>query len=126
MLVPVPGSQHTMGLFMVAQFFRHAGWDVWGDAALSEEEILAAARTRHFDLIGFSIGSETHVERLSSVILEVRKASRNEKLVVVVGGPIILADPGLVAQVGADGSGADAAEAVEQAESLVAQRAARG
>lgn len=124
-LVPVPGSQHTMGLFMVAEFFRRAGWDVWGDAAVSAGEIVAAAHARWFDLIGISIGSEVHVEQLSSVILDVRKASRNPALAVIVGGPIIVSNPELVARVGADGTADDAAQAVEQAEIMVARRAAR-
>jgi methanogenic corrinoid protein MtbC1 len=124
-LVPVPGSQHTMGLFMVAEFFRRAGWDVWGDAAVSANEIIAAAHARWFDLIGISIGSEVHVEQLSSVILDVRKASRNPALTVIVGGPIIVSNPELVARVGADGTADDAARAVEQAEIMVAKRAAR-
>ena len=121
-LVPVPGSQHTLGLFMVSEFFRRAGWDVWGDATVSAREIVAAARGEWFDLVGFSVGSETHVETLASVILEVRKASRNRGLVVLIGGPIVLLNPGLTAQVGADASAEDAPRAVQQAESLVAER----
>ncbi len=124
MLVPVPGSQHTMGLLMVSSFFRRAGWEVWGDAAVSVDDILVAARSEWFDMVGLSIGSVTMIDQLASVILDVRKASRNKNLAVMVGGPIISADPSLVATVGADGMAGDAAQAVEQAESLVAGRAA--
>jgi methanogenic corrinoid protein MtbC1 len=121
-LVPVPGSQHTLGLFMVSEFFRRAGWQVWGDATVSTQEIVSAARKEWFDIVGFSVGSETHVATLASVILEVRKASRNRGLVVLIGGPIVNATPGLTALVGADASAEDAPRAVQQAESLVAER----
>jgi len=29
LLIPAPKSQHTIGLFIVAEFFRRAGWRVW-------------------------------------------------------------------------------------------------
>ena len=123
-LVPVPGSQHTMGLFIVSEFFRRAGWEVWGDAAVSAHDIVAAARREWFDLLGVSLGSETHVDALASVILDVRKASRNRALVVIIGGPIVASIPGLLARVGADATAEDAPQAVSQAESLLAERSA--
>lgn len=123
-LVPVPGSQHTMGLFMVAEFFRRAGWDVWGDALSTAKEIVAATRAEWFDLVGLSVGSETHFPALASVILEIRKASRNRGLLVIIGGPIVASTPDLVSRVGADASAADAPQAVLQAEVLLAARPA--
>lgn len=125
MLVPVPGSQHTLGLFMVAEFFRRAGWDVWGDAMVSAREIAAAARSQWFDVVGFSVGSETQFEALASVILDVRKASKNPHLTVIIGGPVVALTPGLVARVGADATAENAPQAVVQAETLVAKRSAR-
>lgn len=124
-LVPVPGSQHTLGLFMVAEFFRREGWDVWGDATLSAAEIVHAAHAQWFDLLGLSIGSETHERALASVILDARKKSRNPSLVVIVGGPIVTADPAMVARVGADATAHDAPDAVQRAERLVAARSLR-
>jgi len=121
-LVPVPGSQHTMGLFMVAEFFRRAGWDVWGDAMVSTREILEVARGEWFDVFGISVGSETHLDTLASVILEVRKASRNRGLLVIIGGPIVASTPGLVSRVGADATAEDAPEAIREVERLLAAR----
>jgi methanogenic corrinoid protein MtbC1 len=125
MLVPVPGSQHTLGLFMVAEFFRRAGWDVWGDAMVSARDIVAAARAEWFDVIGISVATEAQFDALASVILAVRKASQNRSLVVIIGGPIVAMTPGLVARVGADATAENAPEAVVQAETLVAERSVR-
>ena len=125
MLVPVPGSQHTMGLFMVAEFFRRAGWDVWGDAMVSAKDIVAAARAEWFDVIGISVATQAQVDALASVILAVRKASQNRRLVVIIGGPIVASTPGLVALVGADATAENAPEAVVQAETMVAERSVR-
>lgn len=124
-LVPVPGSQHTLGLLMVAEFFRRAGWQVWGDATVTSRGILSAASGEFYHLVGLSVGSETHVEALRDLIAELRAVSRNPSLAVIVGGPIVLADPALVTQVGADATAEDAPRAVLQAERLVTARLAR-
>lgn len=121
-LVPVPGSQHTMGWFMLSQFFLRAGWDINGDAMYTAEDLVETVRADDYDLVGFSLGTETQVPMLRSVILRIRKASRNRRIVVMIGGPIVLSCPGLVNDVGADATAPDAPRAVALAESLVAER----
>lgn len=118
MLVPVPGSQHTFGILMVAEFFRRSGWDVWGEPTASGVELVHTARSEWFDMIGLSLGTEVHVSRVASVILALRKASMNPGVVVMIGGPVVSLRPELVALVGADATAADAAQAVSRAESL--------
>jgi methanogenic corrinoid protein MtbC1 len=126
LLVPVPGSQHTLGLLMVAEFFRRAGWDVWGDPVATAEDLVREVKAQVFDLAGFSVGSETHFPVLTGVIKRVRAASVNPAICVMVGGPVIVANPGLVNTLGADGTAPDAAHAVQVAGSLVqAHRAAQ-
>ena len=106
----------------MAVFFRRAGWDVWGDAMASREDIEQTAREEWFDLLGLSIGSIVHEPDLASVILRVRKISRNPSLVVIVGGPIVNADPDLAGRVGADATACDAPGAVRCAEAMLAAR----
>ncbi len=125
LLAPAPGSQHTLGLFMVAEFFRRAGWEVSAEPASSVAELVAAVGADWFDVVGLSMGSELHVEGVSAAIGALRKASRNPALGVMVGGAVFVADPGLVAVVGADATAADAPQAVAQAESWVALRGKR-
>ncbi|HEY5281904.1 MAG TPA: cobalamin-binding protein, partial [Polyangia bacterium] len=67
LLVPAPGSQHTLGLFMVSEFFRRAGWDVWGEPTTTTD-LAAIVRAEWFDLVGLSVGSECGLEGLSSLI----------------------------------------------------------
>jgi MerR family transcriptional regulator, light-induced transcriptional regulator len=119
LLVPVPGSQHTLGLLMVAEFFRRAGWDVWGDPAANADDFVAEVKTQAFDLAGFSVGSETHFDVLTHTIARVRAASANTGICVMVGGPVINAQPELVGALGADGTASDAAQAVQVAHALV-------
>lgn len=124
MLAATPGSQHTFGLLMVAEFFRRAGWDVWSDPSASQADLVSTARSEWFDLVGLSIGSDTHVGRLESVILALRRASRNPLVGVMVGGPIAAHRSDLVAAVGADFTAADARGAVESAQAFLDRRKA--
>lgn len=123
LLAPAPQSQHTFGLLMVSEFFRRAGWDVWARTSVTEAELIATASKEWFDLCGLSLSTESQVDVLTSVILKVRAASRNRSLVIMVGGPIVVARPELVGLVGADGTSFDAASAVSEAQRLVTCRA---
>lgn len=124
LLVPAPGSQHTLGVVIVAEFFRRAGWDVRGDPNATEGDISQSVSSDWFDVVGLSVGSECLVAGLASAILALRKVSLNPAIVVMVGGPVVGLQHDFVARVGADGTAPDAAAAVALAERLVADRAA--
>jgi methanogenic corrinoid protein MtbC1 len=115
MFASAPGSQHTLGLMMVSEFFRRAGWDVWAEQAASLDEMASVARNDWFDLIGLSASTDSHILGVTNTIRALRKASKNPAVGVMVGGPIFLARPELVAVVGADFTAVDARQAVETA-----------
>lgn len=123
MLVPAPGSQHTFGVVIVAEFFRRAGWEVHGEPNASAASITTHVAREWFDLLGLSVGAECQVPAVASAILTLRKASLNPAMVVMVGGPVVPLVADFVARVGADGSAPDAAAAVILAENLVPLRA---
>jgi len=125
LLAPAPGSQHTLGLFMVAEFFRRAGWEVWAESATALADVASAVRAEWFDVVGLSVGVDAQIEAVSSAIVAVRKASRNASVGVMVGGALFASRPELVAVVGADATAADAPQAVVQAENLMALRERR-
>lgn len=120
LLAPAPGEQHGFGLAMVEQFFRRAGWEAWIDAGTDRDALIAMVAEKHFGLIGFSIGGETHIEALAKLIRDIRRASRNADLGILVGGPLLLQEPLLVKRLGADATARDAEEAILQAEALLA------
>ncbi len=116
MLVPLPGSQHTLGLFMVSEFFRRGGWKVWGELAATEADIVTAIKTQHFDLVGLSVSTEDQLPALKRFIALLKEESLNQKIGVMVGGPIFIARPELCKEVSADIVGLDAEESLAQAE----------
>jgi MerR family transcriptional regulator, light-induced transcriptional regulator len=122
LLASVPGEQHTLGLFMISEFFRRAGWDVWSELPSDYEDIIGRARGEWFDLVGLSVGGDLKLEALSHAVTSLRRASRNSDVVVMVGGPVVITNPEIALTVGADLAARDARQAVAQAECAVAAR----
>lgn len=118
LLVPVPGEQHTFGLFMVAEFFRRAGWDVWS-GCMPNRDLTALVRQESFSLIGFSLSGDQRLDALAASIRAVRRASRNRGIGVLVGGPVFVGHPELVSLVGADATATDGRQATQQAQNTL-------
>ena len=118
LFAPVPGSQHTLGVLMVSEFFRREGWQVWMELGSSEEKLLSAVKKDWFQVIGLSIGTEAHVESLTDTIRSIRAASANRAVKILIGGPILATIPNLFKEVGADGAAGDAVSAVALAKNL--------
>lgn len=119
LIVPVPGEQHTFGLFMTVEFFRRGGWNVWSGTPDGASELMELVRNNHFDIIGFSVSSDRHLEELSNQIREVRIQSCNKDIKVMVGGRMFAEQDQLHKEIGADASAAAGDEGVRLAESLV-------
>ncbi len=124
LLLPGPGEQHTFGLVMVAEFFRRAGWDVGGGPWEAGADPVLMVKREWFDVVGFSLGNEGHVDELAACIKSVKAAALNPAMCVIVGGPIFMQRPEFVAYVGADAAATDGAQAPEIAAKLVAACAA--
>jgi methanogenic corrinoid protein MtbC1 len=104
-------EQHSFGLSMVAEFFRREGWDVFGVIGGAIDDPVVRVRKEWADVVGLSIGSERRLDWLRRCIADVRAASRNPGVVVMVGGPIFTLHPDWVASVGADATARDARDA---------------
>ncbi|MEO8038468.1 MAG: cobalamin B12-binding domain-containing protein [Betaproteobacteria bacterium] len=125
LLVPSPGEQHILGLIIVGDYFRREGWDVWGEPPATSDDLPDIVRHEWFDVVGLSVGCEVHVDKLAAEIRAIRHASCNQDVAIMVGGPLFIKYPELVAQVGADASARDGREAVQQAASLTEPGARR-
>ncbi len=120
LLLPSPGEQHTFGLVMVAEFFRRSGWDVTGGAWAAGADAAALCTGEWFDVVGFSLGAEVHLQALTAGISALRHATCNQDLKILVGGPLFALHPEFVGQVGADGMTIDGRDAPSLAETLIA------
>lgn len=119
LLAPVPGEQHSFGLVMVGEFFRRYGWDVCSATGASAGELTATVRKQWFSMVGLSLAGESRLDALATLIREIRRASRNPHVGLLVGGRIFTEQPELAALVGADATSNDGRQAVLKAETLL-------
>jgi len=125
LLLASPGEQHTLGLSIVSEFFRASHWDVTCTTDTHAPDPVSTVKSEWFDVIGFSAGTHTRLDWLALAIADVRRASRNRAIVVLVGGPVFSIHPEYVATVGADASAPDGQQAPVVAGRLLRQRASR-
>lgn len=122
LLLPAPGEQHTFGLVMVAEFFRRAGWDVAGGPWEAGGDPSVMVQREWFDVVGFSMANQGHVDELRECIGKVRKSALNPNVGIMVGGPAFATHPEYAELVNADGSATDGSKAPELAEKLASTR----
>lgn len=121
MLVPLPGSQHNLGLFMVSEFFAKAGWRIWGELAATEEEIVSMAANEWFDIVGLSASVREQFPQLKELIKSIKAKSKNPNVGVIIGSPVFNQSPELKDDLGADMVGMNAEDALEKATFYVEQ-----
>jgi len=115
LLAAEPGSQHTFGVAMLSEFFARDGWFVQYEPKSDWSDLQDALSSDWYDMFGMSVGVDTGLPEVASAILELRRASRNPKLFVMVGGPAMSRVPDLSVRCGADAMASDATTAVSTA-----------
>ena len=119
LLTCIPGEQHTLGIIMVGEFLLRDGWRVLVGAPWSESDLLTMVGTEWYDVIGFSVGSESRLPLLKRDIRRLKSASRNPHVQFMVGGQVFSDDPAVADQVGANAIAGDAREAPQIARRLL-------
>ena len=118
-----PGEQHSFGLMLVEDGFRRAGWRTWLDTGDHAETPADAVSREWFDVLGLSASSDIAEEVLAAAVAELRRASRNPRLLVLAGGRVFAEDTALAVRVGADAVIGDAAQALSLADNAIKPRA---
>jgi methanogenic corrinoid protein MtbC1 len=119
LLLSMRGEMHHFGLFMVANVFQRADWDVLTRPLLTDEELAALICKERFDIVGLSVSSSDHLDGARTAIGLIRDSSRNRPLKIIVGGRYFVGHPDAAAEIGADGSSRHAFHAVDVANRLV-------
>ena len=91
-LVAAPGEQHTLGLYLVGEFLRRAGWGVQVTPTISEQELVALLASERVEMLGISVSNDELLEPLGRMIAAARRASRNPDMTVMLGGPLELGE----------------------------------
>lgn len=119
LLTTIPGEQHSFGLSIVSEFFRRDGWNLCTGPFTSHQELTSLVHNHWFDVVGFSVSSNRQLDRLKQDVRDIRHDSRNKKIGVILGGPMLVSNPEIAEQIGADLVSVDATTAPQQARSLV-------
>lgn len=127
LLLSAPAERNMLGVFMItefyrrvaAEFFHHAGWEVWRAPPTNRAHLLSILKAQWFDVIDVSASCAARLPALAADITDMRKASRNDHVGLMVGGPVFAEHPEYASRVGADALAADPRELLTQAEQLL-------
>ncbi len=114
------GELHELGLRMVTDFFELDGFDTYFVGAnTAAGTAVQMAADLQVDLIAISTTMTPQVSLVRQAIAHFRQTSATASIPILVGGYPFKASPGLWKQVGADGFGNDAQEALLAAHMLL-------
>lgn len=89
-LLAAPGEQHTLGLYLIAEFLRRAGWGVQVTPEMSESELVQLVGTQRVEMVGITVSNGHLLKPLAALMDSARRASRNPSLKLAIGGSLQL------------------------------------
>jgi methanogenic corrinoid protein MtbC1 len=119
LLSAVPGETHIFSLLLIDQFFRGDGWDTWTFPGATRDELIDVVGREAFALVGLSVSCDVCIAELGQLIPEIRRATRNKSLRIMIGGPIFRGRPQFALELGADGTAGDGPAALIEARRIV-------
>ncbi|NJC05537.1 methanogenic corrinoid protein MtbC1 [Sphingomonas kaistensis] len=121
LFAPIPGDQHSFGTAMIDECFTRAGWNSNLLIEPTRGSLLAAVAAAEYDLVGLTLTNDCHIGPLTALIVAIRNVSRNSNVRVMLGGRVLIEDPGLADRAGADATALTAVDALDIAERLVTE-----
>jgi MerR family transcriptional regulator, light-induced transcriptional regulator len=113
------GGQHSLGVRMVEELFRDAGWWTVCEINTATAALLNLVAGESFDLIGIGLSAQGQIEQTRDIIQQMRGASSNRAVKIILGGKLIIDDPQLAERLGADLFARDGKEAIVIANKLL-------
>ncbi len=117
MMATVKGDLHDIGKNIVSIILKGAGYEVRDlGADIAPEQIVAIVREEKPDILGLSALLTTTMRAMKETIDSLAEAGLRDKVKVIIGGAPTSAE--FATEIGADGYGADAFNAVRVVEEL--------
>ena len=91
-LVSPMSEQHTLGIYVLGEFLRRAGWGVQVSPSMSEHDLIALVESEPVDMVGISVSNQALLESGSRLGVAVKRASLNPNVGVLLGGSPELAE----------------------------------
>lgn len=109
LVATLPGEQHLFGVSFAAMALDHQGWHVQCLFPQHTDELLRAVQACPVDVLHLALSDsfrrEERLAELAATVRAARRASRNPRLQVLLGGRAFAEQPGLAVVLGADGNG---------------------
>jgi len=116
----VQGELHELGLRMLSDFFEMEGWNTdYIGANTPSESIVSAIEEMDYDLLALNVTMHDRLESAKKLIDAVHASSKAGDISVLVGGYTFLHVDALWRKIGADGTAADAQQAIRIADELI-------
>jgi methanogenic corrinoid protein MtbC1 len=109
-----PGSHHTLGPLILANFFTWAGWNVFNESVPSIEYIKKTIASKPLTAVALSIADYEQLDQLPELIQIIRKRSLNPEIIVLVGGSLYNNDATCFGHIKADIKSSTPEEALHQ------------
>ena len=116
-----PGDDHSFGSLLLEEMFRRGGWTCTGLRGASRSQLLRQVAEGWFEIIALTVSVERNSATLIDLVADLRAASCNPGVSIMVGGPVFNDHASLADEIGADATASNARAALHQAELLVGQ-----
>jgi methanogenic corrinoid protein MtbC1 len=85
-LTAAPGESHILAIQVAGELLRAHGWAVHIDPGLQDEELLDLVASEPVVMVGLTVSNTALCDTLGRVVDEVKQASLNSDVVVMLGG----------------------------------------
>ena len=116
-----PGSQHSLGSLIFANFLIFSGWQVHRPNQVNIDSIVYGVSSKMLQAFAISVATNEQLEQLPNLIDLVRQKSQNPKIIVLIGGPLYNKAPEAFDHIQAEVKAFSPEESVEKLEQHLSQ-----
>ena len=116
-----PGSQHTLGSLIFANYLTYSGWQVHRPHQANIDSIVYGVSSKKLQAIAISVSTNEQLEQLPNLINLLRQKSQNPEIIVLIGGPLYNKAPEAFDHIQADVKAVSPEESVQKLEQHLSQ-----
>lgn len=111
-----PGSQHSLGTLIFANFLTFSGWQVHRPNKVNIDCMVEGVKSKNHQALAISVATNEQLEQLPYLISLLRQKSKNPKIIVLIGGPLYNKTPDAFDDIQADIKACSPEESVQKLE----------
>ena len=116
-----PGSQHSLGSLIFANFLIFSGWQVHRPSQTNIDSIVYGVSSKEVQAIAISVSTNEQLEQLPSLIDLLRQKSKNPNIIVLIGGSLYNKAPEAFGHIQAEVKAFSPEESVQKLEQHLSQ-----